>query len=149
MKENLPAAPSRKLLVVEDEEAIAEICRRVLSRCGFQVDVASGGFRAVDLINESSYNCFLFDIRTPGMDGKELFHWLQQYHPALVQRVAFMSGDSMGGDTEQFLQQTGCPYLLKPFTPAQLQEFASVNFSEPVNPDKTVSGKRKTGGKKK
>lgn len=149
MKETLPATPSLKLLVVEDEEAIAEICRRVLNRCGFQVDVASGGFRAVDMINEGNYHCFLFDIRTPGMDGKELFHWLQQYHPTLVQRVAFMSGDSMGGDTEQFLQETGCPYLLKPFTLAQLQEFASVNFNAPVNSGKTVSGKRITGGKKK
>ncbi len=119
MKESNSAV--KRILVVEDEPAIARVCLRVLVAEGFKVDVAGNGKIAQEMIAAKSYDLCFFDIRTPAMDGKELYHWLEEKHPRLVSRVIFTTGDVMGKDTESFLKQTGRPYLLKPFTTDELK----------------------------
>ena len=112
---------AKRILVVEDEPAIGDICRRVLSGEGFEVDIAVNGKVAQDMSDEKQYNLCLFDIKTPVMDGKELYRWLEEKHPQLAGRVIFTTGDVMGKDTQSFLEQTGRPVLPKPFTADELK----------------------------
>ena len=107
-------------MVVEDEPAISEVCRRVLTGEGFEVDIAVNGKVAQDMIEEKQYGLFLFDIKLPVMNGKELYQWLQEKHPQLISRVIFTSGSVVTGATQSFLEQTGRPYLPKPFTADEL-----------------------------
>ena len=111
----------KRILVVEDEPAICHICQRVLTKEGFEVDIAENGKVAQDMIEEKQYDLGLVDIRTPAMDGKELYHWLRGKHPQLASRVIFTTGDVTGGDTRGFLEQTKRPFLAKPFTPGELR----------------------------
>ncbi len=111
----------KRVLVVEDEPAINAVCRRVLTGEGFEVDIAVNGKVAQGMIEERQYDLCLIDIRTPQMSGKELYQWLQEKHPQLASRVIFTTGDVMGGDTQSFLEQTGRPFLPKPFTPDELK----------------------------
>ena len=111
----------KKILVVEDEPSIGEVCRRVLTGEGYKVYIAVNGRVAQDMIEEKQYDLCLIDIRTPEMDGKELYQWLQQKHPQLVRRVIFTTGSVMGGDTQSFLEQAARPSLPKPFTPDELK----------------------------
>ena len=55
------------------------------------------------------------------MSGEELYHWLEERLPQLANRVIFTTGDVMGGDTGSFLEQTGMPFLPKPFAPDELR----------------------------
>ena len=119
MKE--PGAGAKTILVVEDEPAISEVCRRVLSSEGFRVDIAANGLVAQNMIEERQYDLCLIDIRTPQMNGKELYQWLKEKHQPLAGRVIFTTGDVMSGDTEAFLEQAACPFLPKPFTPDELK----------------------------
>jgi len=73
------------------------------------------------MIGENQYDLCLIDIRTPEMNGKELHQWLQEKHPQQADRVIFTTGDVMGGDTTTFIEQTGRPFLPKPFTPNELK----------------------------
>ncbi len=116
-----PNAGARRILVVEDESAICDVCRRVLTGEGLEVDIAVNGKIAQDMLQEKQYDLCLFDIKTPTMNGKELYQWLKEKHPQQASRVIFTTGDVMGGDTQSFLGQTGRPFLPKPFTPAQLK----------------------------
>lgn len=111
----------KRILVVEDEPAITDICRRVLVSEGFEVGVASDGKMAQYMLDEKQYDFCLIDIRTPTMNGKELYKWLKEKHPQLASRVMFTTGDVMSGDTESFLQQAARPFLLKPFSPGELK----------------------------
>ena len=115
------SAEVKKILVVEDEPSICDVCRRVLVSEGFEVDIAANGGLAQDIIDERPYDLCFIDIRTPTMDGKELYQWLKEKHPQLASRVVFTTGDVMGGDTQNFLEQTARPFLLKPFTPDELK----------------------------
>ena len=103
----------KRILVVEDEPAICELCRRVLSGEGFEVDIAVNGRVAQGMIEEQQYDLCLIDIRTPQMNGKELYQWLQEKHPQLTNRVIFTTGDIMGGDIQSFLEQAARPFLPK------------------------------------
>ncbi len=116
-----PGASAKRILVVEDEPAISDVCQRVLTGEGFEVDIAVNGKIAQDMLEEKQYDLCLFDIKTPTMNGKELYHWLQEKHPQLASRVIFTTGDVMGGDTQSFLEQAARSFLPKPFTPGELK----------------------------
>ena len=116
-----PGAGAKRILIVEDEPAISDVCRRILTGEGFEMDIAVNGKVAQDMLKEKQYDLCLFDIRTPVMDGKELYQWLKEKHPQQASRVIFTTGDVMSGDTQSFLEQASRPFLPKPFTPAQLK----------------------------
>ncbi len=111
----------KTVLVVEDEPAINQVCLRVLTSEGFEVNIAVTGKAAQEMLEKKQYDLCLFDIRTPTMSGKELYQWLKEKHPQQADGVIFTTGDVMGGDTQSFLEQAGRPFLPKPFTPAQLK----------------------------
>ena len=122
----------KRILVVEDEPAICELCRRVLTDEGFEVDIAANGKVAQDMIMiaDKKYGLFLFDIRTPVMSGIELYQWLEEKHPQLASSVIFATGSVTGKDTTTFIEQTGRPFLPKPFTPDELKAIVRETLKE-------------------
>jgi CheY-like chemotaxis protein len=73
------------------------------------------------MIDEEQYDFCLIDMRTPKMNGPELYQWLKEKYPQVANRVIFTSGDVMGGDIKSLLEQSGRPFLPKPFTPDELK----------------------------
>jgi len=120
----------RRVLVVEDEPAICELCQRVLTGEGFEVDIAANGKLAQDMIEKKQYAIFLVDIKMPVMGGKELYQWLKEEHPKQISKVIFTSGSVIGKDTMTFIEQTGRPFLPKPFTPDDLKAIVRENLEE-------------------
>ena len=72
-----------RLLVVEDEQALADVVSAGLLREGFAVDVAPDGHRALELAADGSYDVIVLDLRLPGMDGWQ-FRASQLADPALA-----------------------------------------------------------------
>ena len=118
------------ILVVEDEPAISNVCQRVLTSEGFEVDIAANGEEAQNMIEKKQYDLCLIDIRTPQMNGKELYQWLKEKHPQLAGRVIFTTGDVMGEDIQSLLEQAARPFLPKPFTPNELKIIARETLRE-------------------
>ncbi len=118
------------ILVVEDEPAISNVCQRVLASEGFEVDIAVNGKVAQDMIEDKQYYLCLIDLRTPAMNGEELYQWLKEKHPKLASRVVFTTGDMMGGETQSFLEQAARPLLPKPFTPDGLKTIIRETLKE-------------------
>ncbi len=114
-------ASADRVLVVEDEPSISQVCQRALGREGFEVDIAENGAEAQDKLKVKSYDICLIDIITPVMDGKQLYRWITEKHPEMVTRVIFTTGDSINPDTKGFLEGAGRPLLPKPFTLDELK----------------------------
>jgi DNA-binding response OmpR family regulator len=110
-----------KILSVEDEPSIRQVCQRVLTGQGYQVDFAQNGVVAESMLMKADYDLLLVDIKTPVMDGKQLYRYIEKKYPKLASRVIFTTGDVIGDDTQSFLEQTGRPFLLKPFSPDELK----------------------------
>ena len=110
-----------KILVVEDEQVISRVCMRILRAEGFEVDIAINGQIAKDMVSKKEYALCLIDIRTPIMNGMELYQCLKEEHPELASRVLFTSGDVLSSSIAGFLREANRPYLRKPFTPDELR----------------------------
>ncbi len=113
-------ANGKRILVVEDEQVIGRVCARILNAEGFEVDIGINGRIAKDMVSKKEYALCLIDIRTPIMNGMELYHCLKEEHPELTSRVLFTSGDVLSNGIAAFLRQVNRPYLRKPFTPDEL-----------------------------
>ena len=117
----ISSAGVKRILVVEDELGIRQVCQRALTSQGYHVDFTTNGATAIDMLMEEDYDLLLIDIKTPVMNGKEFYRNIEARYPKLRDKVIFTTGDVISNDTQSFLEQAGRPCLLKPFTPDELQ----------------------------
>jgi DNA-binding response OmpR family regulator len=117
-----------RILSVEDEPSIRQVCRRILTSQGYQVDFAQNGVAAESMLMKADYDLLLVDIKTPVMDGKQLYRYIKRRYPNLTGRVIFTTGDVINSDTQSFLERTGRPFLLKPFSPDELKALVRENL---------------------
>ena len=61
-----------KILIVEDEEAIADLEKDYLELSGFEVEVANDGETGLKKALENDYDLFILDLMLPGVDGFEI-----------------------------------------------------------------------------
>ena len=115
-----PVVGERRILVVEDEPGITRVCLRTLIPQGYEVEVANNGSIAEGMLGSAEYDLMLVDIRTPVMNGMQLYEYITKKHPKLMNRVIFTTGDVISSDTQCFLEKSGQPVLMKPFTPEEL-----------------------------
>jgi PAS domain S-box-containing protein len=116
-----PAAPgTARVLVVDDEVDITDLLRSMLEGAGYDVATADSGAVALELLDTARFDAIVSDLRMPDMDGAALWRAVRQRHPALARRMVFVTGDTLSPGARQFLDQTGCPRLDKPFTRSDL-----------------------------
>jgi signal transduction histidine kinase/ActR/RegA family two-component response regulator len=115
-------APSgaETVLLVEDEEGVAKLARKVLERQGYTVLRARDGAEAVALgqAHPGLIDLLVTDVVMPGMGGPEAADLLRRLRPAL--RILFMSGYADQAVTGHRILDPSVPYLQKPFTPEAL-----------------------------
>lgn len=111
----------KSILVVEDEPAICEICLKVLNAEGYKVDIVANSKLAEDKLKKADYDLILVDIRTPVMNGRELYQYIVDNIPKLAGRLVFTTGDVMARGLQDFINQVDRPFLPKPFTPSELR----------------------------
>jgi DNA-binding response OmpR family regulator len=111
-----------RVLLLEDEPIITRVVTRFLVADGLEVDTAANGLIARDKINtEKKYDVFIFDIKTPVINGIQLYEYLEKEHPDLTDSVIFATGDSLNEATKTFLEKAKCPWINKPYTPTQIK----------------------------
>jgi two-component system NtrC family sensor kinase len=103
------------ILVVDDEEPVAELLAETLDSIGCTTTVCTQAQKALDLLKESRFDLIITDIRMPHMDGREFFNRATDWQPELAQRFILFTGDVVNAETQAFLTSTKVPYLTKPF----------------------------------
>jgi len=111
-----PPVRMRRILVVEDEAVIAGLIADMLAADGHEVDTAPNGLLALTKIQEASYDLIVSDMRMPELDGKGLYRELANRRPELLGKFLFITGTAQEPANRRFLEETGVPYLPKPFS---------------------------------
>lgn len=108
------------LLLVEDDDAIRLLVRRILGRRGFAVLEAENGFEALKVAEEADrpLDLLISDMAMPGMSGSELADALRSRFPGL--KVLFMSGYFDEASVLSPVEERRARFIEKPFTPAEL-----------------------------
>jgi len=108
------------VLVAEDEPALREVTRRILSRNGYRVIVAANGQEAIEAAAtcKDRIDALVTDVVMPGMQGKEVAEVVRGLQPGIA--VLFMSGYTEGLLSAQGVIEAGITLIEKPFTEASL-----------------------------
>ena len=105
-----------KILIAEDEAAIANLVRTVLTDAGYRCVWAPDGIQAADLLEQEPFDLALLDIMLPGADGYELL----DYCKALDVPVIFLPALGEVEDRVRGLRRGAEDYLPKPFALSEL-----------------------------
>jgi CheY-like chemotaxis protein len=113
--EPVAAVVGASVLVVEDEAALAAAVIDALQDAGYLVERAADGEEALEQVKAHAFDLIVCDLKMPRLDGKALFRRLTEAAPDLAKHVIFVTGDVAGTDAENFLTESGCRWLAKPF----------------------------------
>ncbi len=117
-----PKAPGAlRVLVIDDEPHIQHYMQATLEAWGHEVAIAVDGAEGLERATHDPFDVIISDLRMPALGGREMFEALQQQNPDAAERVVFSTGDTVRGNTLQFLESLGRPYLRKPFSLAELR----------------------------
>ncbi|HEV7670271.1 MAG TPA: response regulator transcription factor [Thermoanaerobaculia bacterium] len=111
-------SPAPRVLVVEDDEAIASGLAFNLERKGYEVEVATDGAEALDRATAGRFDLVILDVRLPGIDGFEVCQRLRRggiFTPILMLTARGQPDDVIFG-----LKMGADDYVIKPFDLAEL-----------------------------
>lgn len=116
----MPAFGTETILVVDDEELVRELGRRLLSRVGYEVVTAATGREALELYREHStrISLVILDLMMPDMGGTECLEELLRIDPEA--KVLIASGYSPNGRTREILEVGARGFVSKPFKAKQM-----------------------------
>ncbi|GAA5915126.1 hypothetical protein JCM5296_002300 [Sporobolomyces johnsonii] len=111
------------LLIVDDNELNRSIIARLLTKMGFNVDSASNGYDALDMVEKKRYDLVLMDHQMDGLDGLETTVRMRRSHNPLVAgvKIIALTASALKGDQENFLASGADGYLSKPVRSAVLE----------------------------
>jgi len=118
----------KSILIVDDEESIREIFRRILEVNGYNVETAETGLQAVEKFKEKYYNLSLLDIRLPDMEGTELLNKLHKQSPKTMKIM--VTGYPTLENAMKSLNIGADAYVVKPVDPSELVKTINVKLQE-------------------
>jgi PAS domain S-box-containing protein len=133
----LPTPPLRirgKLLVVDDEPFLLEVLVEVLADDGHQVDSAGNGREGLDRMRQGSYDLIISDLKMPELDGPGFYREVERAFPAMAPKFLFLTGDTFGPDTVEFLERSRVSTLSKPVRGPALLEAVQRALAESARP---------------
>jgi len=116
----IPLSRGETVLLVEDDESILKIIKRVLEKLGYAVLSSSSPMEAVGLAAEHAdeINLLITDVVMPEMNGRELSDRLQSLYPNL--KTLFMSGYTADIIAKRGVLESGVSFIEKPFSNQEL-----------------------------
>ncbi|MBN2035078.1 MAG: response regulator [Deltaproteobacteria bacterium] len=111
-REESPGRPS--VLIMEDEPSLAQGLKMVLSKQGYDVDLADTGLRALGSLGKMHYDLLVADLRLPDMDGMEVIKFVKEASPET--QVVVITGYATVPTAVDSMKLGALDYLPKPFT---------------------------------
>jgi len=107
-----------RLLVVEDEEKLAQLVKRALVAERFSVDVAHDGREGLDLATAYDYDLIVLDLLLPQLDGSEILRRVRRGNPRVP--ILILTARDAVVDKVTHFEAGADDYLTKPFAMAEL-----------------------------
>lgn len=107
----------KKILIIEDDQSIAELERDYLEINNFECDIAARGTTGLEKALAENYDLIIIDIMLPGMDGFEVITELRKKKQTPVIFLSARNGDI---DKIRGLGLGADDYMTKPFSPNEL-----------------------------
>ena len=106
-----------RILIIEDEESIAELEKDYLELSGFEVEIESKGDVGLKRALEEEFDLYILDLMLPGMDGFEICKEIRNHKNTPILMVSAKKDDI---DKIRGLGLGADDYITKPFSPSEL-----------------------------
>lgn len=114
------AATTARILVVDDEQYMCDVCARALRRSGYDVVASADAESALAILREEGpFDLLLTDIKMPTISGMELAHLARDVDPAIA--IIIMTGHASIDNLHQAVRRGAAEFLCKPFELEQLR----------------------------
>lgn len=100
------------VLMVDDEAQFRETTSKILKKRGYAATVAASGEEALELLEKSSFDVVVLDIKMPGMDGHEALKQIKSIRPE--SQVIMLTGHGSEASAKTALDKGAFDYLNKP-----------------------------------
>ena len=107
--------PVLKILIVDDEVEIAQTLADLLEPEGHKIDIAANGAIALDKLLQQPYDIIISDLRMPVMDGPALYEALGRELPSYLDKIIYVTGDTLSSHVQTFLSQHAVTVVEKPY----------------------------------
>ena len=107
-----------KILIIDDEPAIAKSCERTLSEDGYEVKSVLNGNDGIKLLESENFDMVITDMKLPGISGIEILEYVKEHYPSI--QVIFVTGYSTVENAVMSIKKGAIDYIPKPFTPEEL-----------------------------
>lgn len=111
---------ARKVLVVDNDPIILNLIGQILAYEGHSVDQASHGLAGLEKLRNEQYDVVIFEISLPDFNAEQLFVRLKDEFPQVLPKLLFLTSELIKPEIRLFLEQTGVPWLAKPFSILEL-----------------------------
>ena len=105
------------ILIVDDEQDIAELISDVLKDEGYNTTIANNGYQAIDSVKNNKYDLILLDIMMPGLDGKST---CEKIRDIISCPIIFVTAKTTLSDKVEGFDSGADDYITKPFEPKEL-----------------------------
>lgn len=122
------------ILIVEDEETLAESLRYTLEREGYSVDVVGDGRLAIDAVRKSEPDLIVLDLMLPGLSGLDV---LRQVRATSDVPVVIVTAKDSEADTVTGLELGADDYVTKPYSMRELVSRIRANLRQPRQSDES------------
>lgn len=109
-----------KIVVAEDDRAIARLIKFKLERAGYEVEVAEDGGQAVETINKNHPDLVLLDVMMPVLDGYQVLRRIKDNPELESIPVIMLTARGQEKDIVKGIEMGSQDYIVKPFRPAEL-----------------------------
>jgi DNA-binding NtrC family response regulator len=107
------APRAAQVLIIDDEAMVARAIQRCLRE--HDVRIAPGGREALALLDAGeTFDLVLCDLMMPELSGMDVYDAIRDRHPALLDRVVFMTGGTFTDRAQEFRASITNPFLEKP-----------------------------------
>jgi len=113
--------PAARILVVEDEPTVAQLVVDVLREDGHEVEAATDSQEGLQWVSRNRYDLIICDLRMPRLDGPAFYDALVRARSTARHRILFITGDTLGPHTMEFLKSHQLQFLTKPFLVEELK----------------------------
>jgi PAS domain S-box-containing protein len=111
-----------RILVIDDEPGVGSAIKRILIR-EHTVVVATSGEDGIEILkDDSAFDLILCDLMMPEITGMDLFQWVVDTHPDLVEKFVFITGGVFTARARKFIARVKNVVMEKPFDSVELSK---------------------------
>jgi len=134
------AKTSRKILIIDDEEAIRDGCHQILTRKGYHVESTGEPVRGLEIALRDAYDLILLDIKMPKMSGLDILKKLKEENNVSA-KVIIITGYGTISMAVEAMRQGAFNFITKPYSADELKDAVNnaLHADELYNDEKYLS----------